>query len=165
MHVFVHMRACVCVCVVYLAEVVTWILISMGRGKSEPEGEKEGGECEQEMPSYHLSALVHNRIGLPSLFLLFFPSSVSLFQSPVPQIFFLSFSPPSQCIIPWLRLDFYLKWFYLKGWIKMRLDMWVSWNKLWRGQMTLFVCLCVCVRARVCVWILFDSGGISSPLF
>lgn len=60
----------------------------MGRGKSEREGEKKGGECEQEMPSYHFTALVHNRIGLPSLFLLFFPSSVSLFQSPVPQIFF-----------------------------------------------------------------------------
>lgn len=28
-----------------------------------------------------------------------------------------------------------------------------------------FVCLCVCVRARVCVWTLFDSGGISSLLF
>lgn len=162
MHVFVHMRVCVCVWYIWLK---LWPESSSQWGEGRVnEKEKKRGESVSRRCLHIISALWFIiGLGFP-LFSSFFPLLLS-HSFNLLCLRFLSFSPPSQCIIPWLRLDFYLKWFYLKGWIKMRLDMWVSWNKLWRGQMTLFVCLCVCVRARVCVWTLFDSGGISSLLF
>ena len=129
MHVFVHM------CVVsasvrssvYLAEVVTWILISFGREERVKENVKQSEGKGRD--AFIFNSPLWFVIGFgSSLFPLFLSQSHSF--HPLCLIFFslslsLSFPPPSQSIILRLWFEFF-NWFYLKGWIRTSLHMWVN---------------------------------------